>query len=85
MYIVYINKYRPRMSKYILRGKIKYTGNYFLHLSPDFCICTSVFDIIVKNNHLRIICNTFQEILSKSKEMTFAETNKGSISTFVYE
>ena len=44
-----------------------------------------IVDIIVNNNHLRITCNNFQEILSKSKEMTFTETNKGSISTFVYD
>ena len=44
-----------------------------------------IVDIIVKNNHLRITCNNFQEILSKSKGMTFTETNKGSKSTFAYE
>ena len=65
----------------MLRGKNKYTGNYFFYLSPAFYICTLIVDIIVKNNQLRIICNIFQEILSKSKEMTFTETNKG----FVYE
>ena len=48
-------------------------------------MCTSVVDIIVKNNHLRIICYNFQEILSKSKDMTFTETNKGSKSTFAFE
>ena len=68
---------------YIPRGKNKYTGNYFL--SPEFCISTFIVDIIVKYNRLRIICNNFQEILSKSKEMTFTETNKGSKSTFAYE
>ena len=44
-----------------------------------------IVDIIVKNNHLRIICYNFQEIQSKRKEMTFTETNKGSKSTFAYE
>ena len=62
-----------------------YTGNYFFYFSPDLCICTQVVDIIVKNKHLHITCNNFQEILSKSKEMTFTETNKGSKSTFSYE
>ena len=47
------------------------------YLSPEFYICTSIVDIIVKNNHLRIICNNFQEIVLKSKEMTFTEMNKG--------
>ena len=68
--------------QYILRGKIKYTGNYFFYLSLEFHICTLIIDIIVKNNHLYIICKNFQEILSMTKEMTFKETNKGSKSTF---
>ena len=34
--------------------------------------------VLVKNNHFRIICNTFQEILLKSKETASIETNKGS-------
>ena len=42
-----------------------------------------MIDIIIQNNHLRKIC--IQEILSKSKEMTFTETNKGSKSIFAYE
>ena len=69
----------------MLKGKNKYTGNYCFYLSPEFYICTLIVDIIVKNNHLRILCNNFQEILSKSKEMTFTETNKGSKSTFTYD
>ena len=68
----------------ILRGKnIQVT--ILCILSSAFYICTLIVDIIVKNNHLRIICNNFQKILSKSKEMTFTETNKGSKSTFAYE
>ena len=57
----------------------------FFYLSPDFYICTLIVDIIVKNNYLRIICNSFQDILSKIKEMTFTEMNKGSKSRFAYE
>ena len=73
------------MHIYILRDKNKYTGNYFFYLSPDFYICTLICGIIDKNNHLYIICNNFQEILLKSKEMTFTETNKGFKSKFAYE
>ena len=69
----------------MLRVKHKYIGNYILYSSPDFEMCTLSVDIIVKNNHLHIICNNFQEIVSQSKEMTFTETNKGSKSTFAYE
>ena len=54
-------------------------------LLPEFYICTLVGDIIFTNNHLRIKCNNFQEIQSKSKEMTFTETYKGTKSTFAYE
>ena len=76
---------KRQTDSYILRGKNKYTGNYYFYLSRDFYICTVIIDIIVKKNHLLIICNNFQEILSKSKEMTFTKTNKGSKSTFAYE
>ena len=69
----------------MLRVKHKYIGNYIFYSSPDFEMCTLSVDIIVKNNHLQIICNNFQEIVSQSKEMTFTETNKGSKSTFAYE
>ena len=54
---------------YILRGENKYTGNYFFICQRIFYICITIVDIIVKNIHLRIICNNFQEILSNSKEM----------------
>ena len=40
---------------------------------------------IVKNNHLRIICNNFQEFVSKTKEMASTETNKGSELGFAHE
>ena len=43
----------------------------------DFYICTLIVDVTAKNNHLRIICNNFQEILSESKEITLTETNNG--------
>ena len=51
----------------------------------QFYICILIVDIIAKSNHLPIICNNLKEILSKSKEMTLTEMNKGSKSTFTYE
>ena len=39
----------------------------------------------IKEKHKSIICNTFQETLSKSKIMTSTETNKGSESAFAHE
>ena len=66
-------------------AKISIQVTICFYLSPDFYICTPIVDIIVKNKRLRIIFNNFQEILSKSKEMKFTKTNKGSKSTFAYE
>ena len=67
------------ISQYILRGKNKYTGNYFFYFLLEFYMYTLFVDIIVKNDHLCISFNNFhQEILSKSKEMSFTETNKES-------
>ena len=68
------------VSRYILRGKNKYTGNYFFKCHRNF---TYVHKLLI--SYLGIICNNFQEILSKSKEMAFTEMNKGSKSTFAYE
>ena len=53
--------------------------------SARLSICTLIIDIMVKNNHFTHNLNNFQEILSKNKEMTFTEMNKGSKSTFAYE
>ena len=62
--------------KYTEGQTIRKQVTIFFYLSPHFYICIAIVDIIVKNNHLRIIYNNFQEILSKNKEMTFTETNK---------
>ena len=61
-----------------LEAKISIQVTFFSYLSPEFYICTLIVDIIVKNNN-------FQEIQSKSKEMTFTETNMGSKSTSAYD